>query len=154
VLTCRTDGKKGAKAPERPNNSYDFAKPSTKPPATHQALHKRAFVLPNVCSTTRTARKKARISAGCMAGDIRPPSDLIGPQVRRIRFEQRLSQPALAAKCQRLGWDIGRDIIARIEAQIRLVTDSELVFLARALGVSLKSLFPQEIAKQFADKKR
>ncbi len=89
-----------------------------------------------------------------MARDIRPFGNLVGPQVRRIRFERELSQAALAAKCQRLGWDIGRDIVARIEAQVRLVTDSELVFLARALGISLNSLFPQEIAKHLADKKR
>jgi transcriptional regulator with XRE-family HTH domain len=89
-----------------------------------------------------------------MARDIRPFGNLVGAQVRRIRFEQRLSQPALAAKCQRLGWDVGRDIIARIESQIRLVTDSELVFLSRALRVPLSSLFPRDIAKQIADRKR
>jgi len=29
--------------------------------------------------------------------------------------------PALAAKCQRIGWDIERDTIAKIEAQNRWV---------------------------------
>ena len=65
-----------------------------------------------------------------------------------------MSQPALAAKCQRLGWDVGRDIIARIEARIRLVTDTELVFLARSLGVPLLSLFPDGVAKQVSAGKR
>jgi transcriptional regulator with XRE-family HTH domain len=88
-----------------------------------------------------------------MARDIRPPGNIVGAQIRRLRCEQGLSQPALAAKCQRLGWDIGRDIIARIEAQTRLVTDSELVFLARSLGVPLHSLFPREIAKQVGEQK-
>jgi len=89
-----------------------------------------------------------------MARDIRPSGNLVGPQIRRIRCEQGLSQPALAAKCQRLGWDVGRDIIARIEAGIRLVTDSELVFLAGALGAPLVSLFPREIAKQLGEQKK
>lgn len=72
----------------------------------------------------------------------------MGAQIRRLRCEKGLSQPELAAKCQRLGWDVGRDIIARIEGKIRLVTDSELVFLARALEVPLVSLFPRESVKQ------
>ena len=83
-----------------------------------------------------------------MARDIRPSGNLVGPQIRRFRCEKGLSQHAFAAKCQRLGWDVGRDIIARIEARIRLVTDAEMVFLARPLGVPLLALFPREIAKQ------
>jgi hypothetical protein len=43
-----------------------------------------------------------------------------------------------------MGWDIGRDIIARIETGVRLVTDSELLFLARALNVEIASLFPKQ----------
>jgi hypothetical protein len=35
----------------------------------------------------------------------------------------------LPAKCQRLGWDIGRDTVAKIEAGIRWVGDFELVYL-------------------------
>lgn len=89
-----------------------------------------------------------------MARDIRPSGNLVNAQIRRLRAEQGLSQPALAARCQRLGWDVGRDIIARIEAQIRLVTDSELVFLARALEVPLIALFPREIAKQVGESRK
>ena len=76
-----------------------------------------------------------------MARNLRPAGNIVGNQVRRIRSEHGLSQPALAARCQRLGWDIGRDIVARIEGQIRLVTDSELLFLARALDVRMERLF-------------
>ena len=79
-----------------------------------------------------------------MARHIRPRGNVVGGQVRRIRSKQGLSQPELAAKCQRLGWDIGRDIIARIETGLHLVTDSELLFLARALNVEVASLFPKQ----------
>ncbi len=41
--------------------------------------------------------------------------NITGPEVRCIRFARSLSQPALAAACQRQGWDIGRDTIAKIE---------------------------------------
>lgn len=70
--------------------------------------------------------------------------NIVGPQVRRIRFERGLSQPALAAVCQRQGWDIGRDTIAKVEAGKRWVGDFELLHLVRALGVGLDDLFPQQ----------
>jgi transcriptional regulator with XRE-family HTH domain len=79
-----------------------------------------------------------------MARHIRPLGNIVGKQVRNIRSKQGLSQPQLAAKCQRIGWDIGRDIIARIETGVRLVTDSELLFLARVLNVEVASLFPKQ----------
>ena len=73
--------------------------------------------------------------------------NIVGEQVRRLRYERKLSQPQLAAKCQRLGWDIGRDTIAKIEARSRWVGDFELVFLARALAVNLKDLFSARVKK-------
>ena len=71
----------------------------------------------------------------------------MGPQIRRLRFERNLSQPAFAAKCQRLGWDIGRDTVAKIEAGSRWVGDFELVYLARALCVPLRALFSHQVQK-------
>ena len=53
-----------------------------------------------------------------------------------------MSQPAFAALCQRLGWDLSREVLAQIESQRRFVTDWELAVLARALNVELESLFP------------
>lgn len=73
--------------------------------------------------------------------------NIIGPQVRRLRYERDLSQPALAAKCQLLGWDIARDTIAKIEGQNRWVGDAELVHLARSLGVPLEKLYPEPIRR-------
>lgn len=77
-----------------------------------------------------------------MARHIRPKGNVVGPFVRRARTAKKLSQPQLAAECQRLGWDVGRDILARIESQVRLVTDHELLLLARALEISVADLFP------------
>src|SRR5206468_2856444 len=79
-----------------------------------------------------------------MARDIRPAGNIVGPRVRRLRNARGWSQPELAARCQRIGWDVGRDIIARIESQVRLVTDSEILLLARALGTSVLELFPTQ----------
>ena len=73
------------------------------------------------------------------------PRNLIGPQVRRIRCNAGLSQPAMAQKCQRLGWDVGRDAIAKIEGLSRCVSDSELIFLARVLDCTLPDLYPENV---------
>jgi hypothetical protein len=62
----------------------------------------------------------------------------------KLRYEQKLSQPELAARCQRLGWNIGRDTIAKIEDQRRWVGDFELVGLSLALKVPVMELFPHK----------
>jgi transcriptional regulator with XRE-family HTH domain len=76
------------------------------------------------------------------------PRNIVGPQVRRLRSAAGLSQPALAAKCQRTGWDIERDTIAKIEGQTRWVSDAELVMLARCFAVTIEALFPPSLAAE------
>jgi transcriptional regulator with XRE-family HTH domain len=78
--------------------------------------------------------------------------NIIGEQVRRLRCERGLSQPAFAAKCQRIGWDISRDTIAKIEAKTRWVGDFELVNLARTLDVPLETLFAPSVRKTLKHK--
>ena len=75
------------------------------------------------------------------------PKNIIGAQLRRLRYKRALSQPSLAVKCQLLGWDIARDTIAKIEGQTRWVGDKELVLLARALDVPIVELLPPAIRK-------
>lgn len=68
--------------------------------------------------------------------------NIVGPQVRRLRVARGMSQTALAAACQRRGWDVGRDAVAKIEGGTRWVCDSELLELAKALSCPLAELFP------------
>ena len=75
------------------------------------------------------------------------PRNIVGPQVQQLRCESGLSQPALAAKCQLMGWDIGRDTIAKIEGQTRWVGDAELVHLAHSLAVPLDAPFPNALRR-------
>ena len=75
------------------------------------------------------------------------PKNLVGTAVRRLRNAAGLSQPALAAACQRLGWDVSREVLAQIESRFRYVTDWELVVLARALKVEIEALIPPKFAK-------
>ena len=72
--------------------------------------------------------------------------NVVGPQVRTLRSRRGWSQPVLAAKCQLAGWDISRDIIARIELRIRWVADFELILLARVLDVEVTALLPRRVA--------
>lgn len=72
----------------------------------------------------------------------RKPMNLVGPQVRRLRAQQGLSQPALATRCQRTGYDLSRESLAKIESRLRGVTDAEVVLLARALRVPFALLYP------------
>jgi len=70
--------------------------------------------------------------------------NVCGPSIARLRSKAGLSQSELAAKCQLIGWDVSRDIIARIEGRVRWVGDYELALLARVLGVSIVELLPKE----------
>ena len=70
--------------------------------------------------------------------------NLVGPRVRRLRLAMSWSQADLAAACQRDGWDIGRDIVNRIEAGIRQVIDYEIVVLSRVFCVTTSELLGVE----------
>ncbi|MGE3310472.1 MAG: hypothetical protein AB7O66_10915 [Limisphaerales bacterium] len=47
----------------------------------------------------------------------------------------------LIAWIHRKGWDISRETLAKVEAQIRWIADFEVVHLAEALGVKPGDLF-------------
>ena len=69
-------------------------------------------------------------------------NNVVGPQVRRLRDAAGMSQAALAAACQRRGWDVGRDAIAKIEGGVRWVCDWELLELSKALRCAVAELYP------------
>ncbi|MCP5487874.1 MAG: helix-turn-helix transcriptional regulator [Verrucomicrobia bacterium] len=70
------------------------------------------------------------------------PQNIVGPQVRKLRYERGWTQEEFAAKLQRLDWDISRQTLSKIEARLRCVSDEELPLLARALQVSIDKLYP------------
>lgn len=67
--------------------------------------------------------------------------------IRELREKQELTQTALVAKLNLAGWDVSRDIVARIEGQIRWVADFELVKLAEGLNLDAPTLLRLAIAK-------
>ncbi len=81
---------------------------------------------------------------------IRPPQNVVGPQIQRLRVHAGLTQEALAAKCGVAGWDVSRGTLAKIEARVRCVNDAELFVLARVLKTDLSNLFPRETSHVIA----
>ena len=83
------------------------------------------------------------------------PRNIAGPQVRRLRTQQGITQQTFAERCQRMGWDLSRDTLAKVESQMRWLSDFELAFLAEALSVPLDLLLPergtvtQKIVREF-----
>ncbi len=71
------------------------------------------------------------------------PTNITGSQIRKLRSQLDLSQDQLSAKCQRVGLDISRGTLAKIEAGIRCVSDQEALLLAQALGSAVSDLFPK-----------
>ena len=50
----------------------------------------------------------------------------------------------LAARCGRWGWDLSRETLAKIETQVRWVSDFDLVCLSKALRVDPAELWPSK----------
>lgn len=67
---------------------------------------------------------------------------MIGPRLRSLREAEGLTQAEFAARLQLAGWDISRETLAKVESQVRCVTDRELVRFAEALEVE-----PNELLK-------
>lgn len=68
--------------------------------------------------------------------------NIVGPKIRQLRDQQGLTQEMFAARCTVLGLDLSRATLSKIEAQLRCVTDKELVILAAALKVGAAELLP------------
>ena len=72
--------------------------------------------------------------------------NVIGPRVRKLRDNKGWSQGTLARRLQLLGWSVSRHSVAKLELQIRRVSDCELMYVARVLGVPPNELFPKKVA--------
>jgi len=72
--------------------------------------------------------------------------NVIGPEVRRLRNRRNWSQNDLTIKLQLLGMEEATRVkISKIEARLVWVSDDDLIYLARALGVGTEELYPDYI---------
>lgn len=65
----------------------------------------------------------------------------IGPKIKALREAQGLTQEAFTVRCNLLEWDISRGTLAKVESQVRRVTDDEVALFAKALGVEIGKLY-------------
>lgn len=72
-------------------------------------------------------------------------NNICGLQIARHRKQRKKSQRELADDLQRLGLDIDKNAVQRIEAGKRFVTDIELVYIRMALNLSYEELLSEDI---------
>ena len=70
----------------------------------------------------------------------------VGAEIRRLRDSRGWTQEVLAARCAVAGYEISRGTLAKIEAQVRGISDIELFVMAKALAVTIPDLFPRDFA--------
>jgi DNA-binding XRE family transcriptional regulator len=78
---------------------------------------------------------------------MQPPRNIVGPVIRQLREKKGITQAQLATKLNLAGWDLSRDTLAKIEAQIRCVSDFELPILAMCAGTDPFELLRIAIAR-------
>jgi len=67
--------------------------------------------------------------------------NVIGPQIKHLRELNNMTQVDLTVRCNIIGWSISRSTLAKIESQVRRVTDSEVELMAKALKVDISKLY-------------
>lgn len=72
----------------------------------------------------------------------RPVLNWAGARIREIRLQQGLSQQMLSARCETSGLMLSRETLSKIEAQVRCLTDIEVLTIAAVLRVKVKEFFP------------
>ena len=68
--------------------------------------------------------------------------NIVGGQIRRLRYNRGWSQAQLAVQLQLKGLDVGREVVAQIEGQTHCVKDRDLPYFARVFQVGIPELFP------------
>lgn len=82
------------------------------------------------------------------------PANIVGPQIRKARYQLSLSQEQLVARCQLLGLDFSRSTLAQVETRVRFVSDEELLILSAVLSVTVDELFPKALKERLVAKSK
>lgn len=68
-------------------------------------------------------------------------TNIVGPQIRRLRAARGWSQSKLAMRLQLGGLDISRAVLGQMESQLHCIKDKDIPHFARALGADLADIF-------------
>ncbi len=66
--------------------------------------------------------------------------NVIGANITKMRLKKELKQKDLLAKLQSEGMEITGSCLSKIEGQTKMVTDKDLLMIAKALGVKPEDL--------------
>ena len=78
--------------------------------------------------------------------------NIVGPQIRRLRYNLGWSQAKLAVEISLKGLEVEREFVAQIEGQTHCVKDKDLPYIAAALKVPVTDLFPRFPISQTVEK--
>lgn len=67
--------------------------------------------------------------------------NVIGRRVEAIRKERGIKQKEFVAKLQSMGLDINPTSFSKLEGQVRLASDKEVYYIAKALEIQMEELF-------------
>lgn len=70
------------------------------------------------------------------------PQNIVGPQIRKLRYNLGWSQAQLAIELLLEGLEVQREFVAQIEGQTHCVKDKHLPYFARVLKVTIPDLYP------------
>lgn len=68
-------------------------------------------------------------------------SNLVGRNIEKLRRERGIKQKDFISKLQVAGLDINPTSYSKLEGQIRIATDKEILIIARVLEVDIEKLF-------------
>lgn len=69
--------------------------------------------------------------------------NVVGPKIRSLRIQFAWTQDALAKALRRMGWNISRSSVAKIESRLLHVSDSDLLYFVRLFEVESNYLLPE-----------
>ena len=67
--------------------------------------------------------------------------NVIGKNVEFLRKQRGIKQKDFIAQLQILGLDVNPTSYSKLEGQVRIATDKEVFFIAKALNVPIEKLF-------------
>lgn len=71
--------------------------------------------------------------------------NICGANIERLRKERNMKQHELVAQMQLLGVDINPSSLSKLEGQIRLASDIELLAISRIFRVAIEDLLDQSV---------
>ena len=72
-------------------------------------------------------------------------ANMVGKNIEALRKEKGIKQKDFIAKIQIMGCDMNPTSYSKLEGQLRSATDREIYVISKILGVSMESLFEDEI---------